>query len=207
MISTFVFSGCDVNSPRRPGPNGEGDEEARDGQCPLHLASSWGLEEVAQCLLEFGANVNAQVNTDIQQMHTFTLVLLFFFWWQGFMQTCSIYSLFSNALRTAMPNSLHAGFRRPCSDPRCHQQPAKHHHPAAHLPPWNPIEYSRQTRHDAICLCHDPQEQQGCRSHPQERARRCRTGVWAWFYIYICPQLWLYVSTACSVFVFITHCS
>lgn len=55
-------SGCDVNSSRRPGPNGEGDEEARDGQSPLHLASSWGLEEVVQCLLEFGANVNAQVS-------------------------------------------------------------------------------------------------------------------------------------------------
>uniref|UniRef100_A0A673GLR6 Ankyrin repeat and FYVE domain containing 1 n=1 Tax=Sinocyclocheilus rhinocerous TaxID=307959 RepID=A0A673GLR6_9TELE len=56
----LIRSGCDVNSPRRPGPNGEGDEEARDGQSPLHLAASWGLEEVAQCLLEFGANVNAQ---------------------------------------------------------------------------------------------------------------------------------------------------
>ena len=54
-------SGCDVNSPRQPGPNGEGDEEARDGQSPLHLAASWGLEDVGQCLLEFGANVNAQV--------------------------------------------------------------------------------------------------------------------------------------------------
>lgn len=57
-----VYSGCDVNSPRRPGANGEGDEEARDGQTPLHLASTWGLEEAVQCLLEFGANVNAQVS-------------------------------------------------------------------------------------------------------------------------------------------------
>ncbi|OWK15223.1 hypothetical protein Celaphus_00000878 [Cervus elaphus hippelaphus] len=53
-------SGCDVNSPRQPGANGEGEEEARDGQTPLHLAASWGLEETIQCLLEFGANVNAQ---------------------------------------------------------------------------------------------------------------------------------------------------
>uniref|UniRef100_A0A4W4FW94 Ankyrin repeat and FYVE domain containing 1 n=1 Tax=Electrophorus electricus TaxID=8005 RepID=A0A4W4FW94_ELEEL len=56
----LIRSGCDVNSPRRPGPNGEGDEEARDGQSPLHLASCWGLEDTVQCLLEFGANVNAQ---------------------------------------------------------------------------------------------------------------------------------------------------
>lgn len=57
----LLFSGCDVNSPRQPGANGEGEEEARDGQTPLHLAASWGLEETVQCLLEFGANVNAQV--------------------------------------------------------------------------------------------------------------------------------------------------
>lgn len=61
QVACFLIrSGCDVNSPRKPGPNGEGEEEARDGQTPLHLAASWGLEEVVQCLLEFGANVNAQ---------------------------------------------------------------------------------------------------------------------------------------------------
>ncbi|XP_043938036.1 rabankyrin-5 [Protopterus annectens] len=61
QVACFLIrSGCDVNSPRRPGPNGEGDEEARDGQTPLHLAACWGLEEVVQCLLEFGANVNTQ---------------------------------------------------------------------------------------------------------------------------------------------------
>ncbi|KAM9034862.1 LOW QUALITY PROTEIN: rabankyrin-5 [Sarcophilus harrisii] len=60
-VSCFLIrSGCDVNSPRQPGANGEGDEEARDGQTPLHLAASWGLEETVQCLLEFGANVNVQ---------------------------------------------------------------------------------------------------------------------------------------------------
>lgn len=63
LTHSLCYSGCDVNSPRRPGPNGEGDAEARDGQTPLHLASSWGLEEVVQCLLEFGANVNAQVSS------------------------------------------------------------------------------------------------------------------------------------------------
>ncbi|XP_036610820.1 rabankyrin-5 [Trichosurus vulpecula] len=60
-VSCFLIrSGCDVNSPRQPGVNGEGDEEARDGQTPLHLAASWGLEETVQCLLEFGANVSMQ---------------------------------------------------------------------------------------------------------------------------------------------------
>ncbi|XP_069470823.1 rabankyrin-5 isoform X2 [Ambystoma mexicanum] len=60
-IACFLIrSGCDVNSCRKPGPNGEGEEEARDGQTPLHLAACWGLEEVVQCLLEFAADVNAQ---------------------------------------------------------------------------------------------------------------------------------------------------
>ncbi|ETE61199.1 Ankyrin repeat and FYVE domain-containing protein 1, partial [Ophiophagus hannah] len=61
QIACFLIrSGCDVNSPRQPGANGEGDEEAHDRQTPLHLAACWGLEETVQCLLEFGANVNAQ---------------------------------------------------------------------------------------------------------------------------------------------------
>uniref|UniRef100_A0A3Q2D8V0 Ankyrin repeat and FYVE domain containing 1 n=1 Tax=Cyprinodon variegatus TaxID=28743 RepID=A0A3Q2D8V0_CYPVA len=79
----LIRSGCDVNSPRRPGPNGEGDEEARDGQSPLHLASSWGLEDVVQCLLEFGANVNAQdaegrapIHAAISNQHNVIIQLL-----------------------------------------------------------------------------------------------------------------------------------
>ncbi|KAF7206584.1 ankyrin repeat and FYVE domain containing 1 [Nothobranchius furzeri] len=79
----LIRSGCEVNSTRRPGPNGEGDEEARDGQTPLHLASSWGLEEVVQCLLEFAANVNAQdaegrapIHAAISNQHNVIIQLL-----------------------------------------------------------------------------------------------------------------------------------
>ncbi|XP_019750696.1 rabankyrin-5 [Hippocampus comes] len=79
----LIRSGCDVNSPRRPGPNGEGEEEARDGQMPLHLASSWGLEEVVQCLLEFGASVNTQdaegrtpIHAAISNQHNVIIQLL-----------------------------------------------------------------------------------------------------------------------------------
>ncbi|RWS28105.1 rabankyrin-5-like isoform X2 [Leptotrombidium deliense] len=61
FIACFLIrSGCDVNSPRKPSPEGKGEEEAYDGQTPLHLACCWGLENVVQTLLEFGANVNIQ---------------------------------------------------------------------------------------------------------------------------------------------------
>ncbi|XP_048092836.1 LOW QUALITY PROTEIN: rabankyrin-5 [Alosa alosa] len=79
----LIRSGCDVNSPRQPGPNGEGDEEARDGQSPLHLAGCWGQEEAVQCLLEFGANVNAQdaegrapIHVAISNQHAVIIQLL-----------------------------------------------------------------------------------------------------------------------------------
>lgn len=52
---------CDINAIRKPGPNGEGAEEAREKQTPLHTAASWGLEKVVDILIEMGANVNAQV--------------------------------------------------------------------------------------------------------------------------------------------------
>ncbi|XP_059970168.1 rabankyrin-5-like [Mesoplodon densirostris] len=83
-IACFLIrSGCDVNSPRQRGANGEGKEEARDGQTPLHLAASWGLEERIQCLLEFDATVNAQaaegrapVHVAISSQHGIIIQLL-----------------------------------------------------------------------------------------------------------------------------------
>lgn len=60
-IACFLIrSGCEVDCARKPSPSGEGDEEAYDGQTPLHLACTWGLERVVQSLLEFGADVNAK---------------------------------------------------------------------------------------------------------------------------------------------------
>ena len=56
----YIFSGCDLDSPRKPGPKGE-QTPVIDGQTPLHLASSWGLERVVQTLLEFNAQINIQV--------------------------------------------------------------------------------------------------------------------------------------------------
>ncbi|XP_048582377.1 rabankyrin-5 isoform X2 [Nematostella vectensis] len=56
----LIRSNCDINSPRRPGPGGEGGVEAWDGLTPLHLACSAGLDIVVQCLLEHKVNVNSK---------------------------------------------------------------------------------------------------------------------------------------------------
>ncbi|XP_060560051.1 rabankyrin-5-like, partial [Ruditapes philippinarum] len=79
----LIRSHCDKNSPRRPGPDGEGGDEARDGQTPLHLSCAWGLEMVVQCLMEFGAEVNTQdvdgktpVHIAIENQHTVIISLL-----------------------------------------------------------------------------------------------------------------------------------
>ena len=58
----FVVSGCDVDSPRRPGPNGGGGDEARDQCSPLHLCCTWGLENTVTTLLEHGAYINCKVS-------------------------------------------------------------------------------------------------------------------------------------------------
>lgn len=60
--STAIFlirSQCDLDSPRQPGPNGEGGDEAKDKASPLHLCAQWGLVKVLQTLIDHGANVNA----------------------------------------------------------------------------------------------------------------------------------------------------
>ncbi|GAB1599554.1 rabankyrin-5-like, partial, partial [Argonauta hians] len=83
-VSCFLIrSSCDKNSPRKPGPNGEGGEEARDGQTPLHLSCAWGLELVVQCLMEHGADVNIQdsdgncpLHIAIQNQHSVIISLL-----------------------------------------------------------------------------------------------------------------------------------
>lgn len=56
----LIRSGCDVNSPRQPGPNGQGGDEAHDLATPLHLCCQWGLEQTVNALLEHGAQVNAK---------------------------------------------------------------------------------------------------------------------------------------------------
>lgn len=55
----LIKSGCDLDTPRQPGPNGEGGDEARDKASPLHLCCQWGLTKVLQTLIDHGANVNA----------------------------------------------------------------------------------------------------------------------------------------------------
>jgi len=40
----------------------------RDGQGPCHLAAAWGLDSVLETLLEYNADINAQVYVDL--VHT-----------------------------------------------------------------------------------------------------------------------------------------
>ncbi|XP_017848794.1 rabankyrin-5 [Drosophila busckii] len=55
----LVRNQCDLDTPRQPGPNGEGGDESRDKASPLHLCCQWGLTKVVQALIDHGANVNA----------------------------------------------------------------------------------------------------------------------------------------------------
>ncbi|XP_021369516.1 rabankyrin-5-like isoform X1 [Mizuhopecten yessoensis] len=79
----LIKSGCDKNATRRPGPNGEGEDEAKDQQTPLHMACTWGLEIVVQCLMEHSADVNAQdtegktpIHIAIENQHPVIISLL-----------------------------------------------------------------------------------------------------------------------------------
>ncbi|XP_076367426.1 rabankyrin-5 isoform X2 [Tachypleus tridentatus] len=56
----LIRSGCNLNTARRPSPDGRGDEEAYDGQTPLHLSCAWGLERVVQTLMEHECDLNTQ---------------------------------------------------------------------------------------------------------------------------------------------------
>lgn len=56
----LIKSGCDINSHRRPGLNGETPDEAKDKMSPLHLACTWGQEKIVQILVEFKCQINSQ---------------------------------------------------------------------------------------------------------------------------------------------------
>ena len=64
-FATFLIRcGCDLNSPRKVGPDGRGGDEAHDLSTPLHLCCQWaGLPNVVEALLEHGANKNAKAST------------------------------------------------------------------------------------------------------------------------------------------------
>lgn len=55
----LIKSRCDLDSPRQPGPDGQGGDEAKDKQSPLHLCCQWGLTKVLSSLIDYGANINA----------------------------------------------------------------------------------------------------------------------------------------------------
>lgn len=54
----LIRSCCDLDTPRQPGQNGEGGDEAKDKATPLHLCAQWGLLKVLEDLIDHGANVN-----------------------------------------------------------------------------------------------------------------------------------------------------
>lgn len=61
----LIRSGCDLDSPRQPGPQGQGGDEAKDKASPLHMCCQWGLRNVLHTLIDHGANVNA-VDCDLK---------------------------------------------------------------------------------------------------------------------------------------------
>ena len=79
----MIRSGCDIDATRRPGPNGEGSEEAADGQTPLHMCCAWGLDQAVQTLVEHNAHINAvdadgksPIHIAIENSHPLIIALL-----------------------------------------------------------------------------------------------------------------------------------
>ncbi|XP_071744052.1 rabankyrin-5 isoform X2 [Lepeophtheirus salmonis] len=56
----LIRSGCDLLSPRKLGPNGQGGEEARDMSSPLNLCCRWGQAGIVEVLLEHEAPINSR---------------------------------------------------------------------------------------------------------------------------------------------------
>lgn len=54
----LIKSGCDIDSPRQPGTDAQGQEEAKSKWSPLHLSAKFGLNKVFKKLLDHGANAN-----------------------------------------------------------------------------------------------------------------------------------------------------
>lgn len=65
----LIRSRCDIHSPRRPGPDGEGGVEAWDGMTPLHLACEAGLDNVVQSLFEHKVSVNSKDSESRTPIH------------------------------------------------------------------------------------------------------------------------------------------
>ena len=63
-------------SPRKPGGDGGGGSEGWDGMTPLHLACAQGQDQVVQCLVEYDADINAQVSGSLHGVH-FTKIWIF----------------------------------------------------------------------------------------------------------------------------------
>jgi hypothetical protein len=79
ITSVLCFSGCDINSPRQAGLNGETPDICKTLESPLHLgkfslcfflllfviflsACQWGLERVVSTLIEHHADINKKVS-------------------------------------------------------------------------------------------------------------------------------------------------
>ena len=63
------FSSCDVNARRKLGADGAGADVVSCQHTPLIMCASWGLSEVAGCLLEHRADANARDSDGKTSLH------------------------------------------------------------------------------------------------------------------------------------------